>query len=111
MLAYAAAAAGMETHYITNVMPAFNADLESLSGPLRFEVWSPPINSPVADRFAGLEKDGGILAFIRASDRHKGSADIFDLPPALFRGRRLTLVAGGSIDEKFRARVQAFARK
>ncbi len=72
---------------------------------LRFEVWSPPVNSRAAMRFDGMPKDGSILAFVRPQDRHKGSIDLAAIDATLFRDRTLRLVAGRDVTPEFRAAI------
>ena len=74
---------------------------------LRFEVWSPPINSVAARRFEGLPKDGSLLAFVRPKDAHKGSTRLTEIDPALFAGRTLQLVSGLDAPPEFEAAIAA----
>lgn len=76
-------------------------------GRLRFEVWSPPVNSAAARRFDGMPKDGSLLAFVRPQDVHKGSNDLIRIDPALFAGRVLRLVAGRDVPPEFEAAIRA----
>lgn len=73
---------------------------------VRHEVWSPPINSRAARAFDSIKKDGSILAFVRPTDRHKGSQDLFHLQPGLFKGRTINFVAGRDVDEAFQGDVR-----
>jgi glycosyltransferase involved in cell wall biosynthesis len=73
----------------------------SHSGPLRFEVWSPPINSPAAHRADSVAKGEDIIAFVRSSDAHKGAGDLLELDPALLAGRILHIVGGSDPDPEF----------
>ncbi|PZW43066.1 glycosyltransferase involved in cell wall biosynthesis [Humitalea rosea] len=76
-------------------------------GRLRFEVWSPPVNSAAAHRFDGMPKDGSLLAFVRPQDGHKGSNELTRIDPALFAGRVLRLVAGREVPPEFEATIRA----
>jgi glycosyltransferase involved in cell wall biosynthesis len=80
-------------------------------GNLRFEIWSPPINSLAAKRFDGLKKDGSIVAFIRPQDLHKGSSLLTKIDPAIFEGRTLRLISGREVPGDFRAGIEAHLRR
>ncbi|HEY1707257.1 MAG TPA: glycosyltransferase [Rhizomicrobium sp.] len=75
--------------------------------PLRFEVVSPPINSLAADEARGMPKDGSVVAFVRASDIHKGGQDLLRLDPGLFEGRTLRIIAGGPLEGAFERALAA----
>ena len=74
-------------------------------GPIRFEVWQPPINSVAARRFDGLEKDGSLVAFVRPQDTHKGSGFLTELDPKLFSNRTLNLISGREAPAAFRSAI------
>lgn len=73
---------------------------------IRLDVWQPPINSPLAERFDGRPRRPLVVSFVRPSDPHKGGLDLLALPPALLAGHELALVAGRDIDPAFLASVQ-----
>lgn len=78
---------------------------------LRFEVWSPPINSVAARAFDGARKDGSLLAFVRPQDLHKGSGSLVRIDPVCFAGRTLRIVSGRELSESFEAELRAHLAK
>lgn len=78
---------------------------------LRFEVWSPPVNSVAARSVDGTPKDGSLLAFVRPQDLHKGSGSLAAIDPACFAGRTLRIVSGREFPESFEADLRAHLAK
>jgi len=76
-------------------------------GRIRFEVWQPPINSPAARRFDGVEKDDSVVAFVRPQDTHKGAGVLAELDPQLWRRRTLHLICGREAPASFKAEMTA----
>ncbi|MGQ9369007.1 glycosyltransferase [Azospirillum sp. ST 5-10] len=73
---------------------------------VRHDVWYPPINSPLAESFDGLEKQDLVVAFVRPGDAHKGGRDLLGLDPAVLAGQRLVLVAGRDVDPAYLLQVR-----
>ncbi len=64
-------------------------------------VWSPPINSLVADGITE-EKENQIMVFLRVGDKHKGGDDFLRLLGEYMRGMTCVCVVGmGNTDEAF----------
>ncbi|WP_430912058.1 glycosyltransferase [Methylobacterium sp. sgz302541] len=78
---------------------------------LRFDIWSPPINSVAARGFDGAPKDGSLLAFVRPTDLHKGSGSLLQIDPQCFAGRTLRIVSGRELSESFEADLRAHLAK
>jgi len=73
-------------------------------------VWSPPINSFVAEQIH-VEREEQIIAFVRLRDKHKGGDDILELIGEGLRGKRLVLVVGnGEVDESYRKEIEQKAK-
>src|SRR5579862_3116383 len=68
---------------------------------LRFEVWSPAINSVAARQHDDAPFHDGVVAFVRSTDGHKGALDLLQLDPAILEGRTLHIVAGNDHDPGF----------
>lgn len=74
-------------------------------------VWSPPINSIVADSIKE-EKRSQILIFLRISDKHKGGDDFLKLLGEYLRGMTCVCVVGnGEIPQDFLAQAQLKAKQ
>ncbi|SEA65016.1 glycosyltransferase family 4 protein [Rubrimonas cliftonensis] len=84
---------------------AFYAPLSK--GGVGFEVCGPAINDVAAAPSLDAPKDGAVVAFVRASDRHKGGADLLRIPPEVLAGRTLRIVSGGPADDDFRRALEA----
>lgn len=73
-------------------------------------VWSPPINSLVADQI-NERKEDQIIVFLRIKDRHKGGNDFLQLLGEYLRGMTCICVVGtGEIANDFLAEAQAKAQ-
>ena len=73
---------------------------------IRHDVWYPPINSPLAESFDGLEKEPVVVSFVRPSDAHKGGRDLLRLDPGVLANHRLVLVAGRDVDPAFLLQIR-----
>lgn len=74
-------------------------------------VWSPPINSLVADSI-NETKEEQIIIFLRIQDKHKGGNDFLQLLGEYLRGMTCVCVVGtGEIADDFLEVVQARAKK
>ncbi|GAB2695519.1 glycosyltransferase family 4 protein [Aliiglaciecola aliphaticivorans] len=71
------------------------------------DVWSPAINSTVAEQFIGMEKDGSIVAFVRSQDVHKGGQDLIMLEDKLFANRTLKIISGNEPDAAFVSKLKS----
>ena len=78
---------------------------------LRFDVWSPPINSVAARGHDGAAKDGSLLAFVRPQDLHKGSGSLLQIDPACLAGRTLRIVSGRELSEEFEKSLRGHLAK
>lgn len=76
-----------------------------------FCVWSPPINSVVAD-LVREEKRNQILVFLRIKDKHKGGNDFLQLLGEHLRGMVCVCIVGnGEIDRNFLEEAEERARE
>lgn len=74
-------------------------------------VWSPPINSIVADSVTE-EKRNQIMIFLRIRDKHKGGNDFLQLLGEYLRGMTCVCVVGtGEIDKDFMNEAQEKAEQ
>ena len=74
-------------------------------------VWSPPINSMVADSIKE-EKTQQIMIFLRIKDKHKGGDDFLRLLGEYLRGMTCVCVVGiGEIDRHFLEEAEEIAKQ
>ena len=74
-------------------------------------VWSPPINSIVADQVKEEKRDQ-VIIFLRIQDKHKGGEDFLELLGEYLRGMECVCVVGnGVIDSDFLEKAQSKAAK
>ncbi|MFS2316324.1 glycosyltransferase [Maricaulis sp. D1M11] len=59
-----------------------------------FDVWQPAINSVALEAAGDVRREKRILAFVRPSDPHKGSVDLWKLFDERLRGYTFTLIIG-----------------
>lgn len=77
----------------------------------QFCVWSPPINSLVADSVKE-ERKNQILIFLRVKDKHKGGDDFLELLGEYLRGVTCVCVVGtGAIPADFLEKAREAAQK
>ena len=76
-----------------------------------FSVWSPPINTIVADNVRE-DKQDQILVFLRIKDKHKGGDDFLKLLGDYLRGMTCVCIVGtGEIDPEFLQEAEEKAKE
>lgn len=76
-----------------------------------FVVWSPAINSMIADS-VHAERKNQVMIFIRIADKHKGGDDFIDILGEELRGMKVICVSGvGNILDEYFERVNEKARQ
>lgn len=71
-----------------------------------FDVWSPAINSLVADATPNSEKQKRIIVLTRLNDRHKGANDFFDFFTPAMQGFTLVFLIGSKdLDPDFKKAI------
>ena len=75
-----------------------------------FRVWSPPINSFLADKIS-VEKEKQIFLFVRIKDKHKGGNDFLEILGEYLRGWTFVISVGLDCPQDFKDRATGMAQK